>query len=96
MIAISDTKINENTSLNLNLPHYHFHHSDSPTNADEVGMYISQSLNFKIRNDLLLNVPNCKDLWIEIMTSRGNIIFAVVSRPQNVNFHLLKILCAII
>ena len=55
--TISETKINSNTCLNLNIPNFDFFHNDSPTNAEGVGIYVNQSLKYKLRNDLLLNVP---------------------------------------
>ena len=39
-IAISETKLNSNSSLNNNIPHYNFLYNDSPTNAGGVGFYI--------------------------------------------------------
>ena len=39
-IAISETKLNSNSSSNNNIPHYNFLHNDSPTNAGDVGFYI--------------------------------------------------------
>ena len=45
--------------------------------------YISK---YKLRNDLLLYVPNCEDIWTEISTNQGSIIFAVISRHPYTNF----------
>ena len=36
--------------------------------------------------NLLLNVPNCEDIWPEISTNQGSIIFAVIYRHPYTNF----------
>ena len=80
IIGISETKINSNTCLNLNIPNFDFFRNDSPTNAIGVGINVNQSLKYKLRNDLLLNVPNCEDIWAEVSINQGSIIFAVIYR----------------
>ena len=78
VIGISETEINENTSPNLQIPNYHLIHNDSSTNAGGTGMYIKQSLNYKLRQDLLLNVPKYEDTWVKIVTNHGSIIVAAI------------------
>ena len=82
-IAISETKLNSNSSSNNNIPHYNFPHNDSPTNAGGVGFYIKDTLQFRLRNDLSLNLPNCEDLWIQIKCKMSDIILAVIYRHPN-------------
>ena len=48
IIAISETKINENTSANLNIPGYAFVNVNSKTRAGGVGMYVSNELEFRM------------------------------------------------
>ena len=55
-IAISETKLNANSVTNVNIPNYTFLRKDSPTNAGGVGLYIKQSMQFRLRNDLSLRV----------------------------------------
>ena len=43
VIGISETKINENISLNLQISNYLFFHNDSFTDAGGTGMYIKQN-----------------------------------------------------
>ena len=43
-IAISETKLNSNSSSNNNIPHYNFRHNNSPTNAGGAGVYIKDTL----------------------------------------------------
>ena len=88
--GISETKINSNTCLNLNFPDFDFFRNDSSTNAGGVGIYINQNLKHKLRNDLLLNLPNCEDIWTEVSTNQGSIIFAVIYRHPTTNFQAFE------
>ena len=51
-IAISETKIDANSSLYLNFPKYKFIRSDSITHAGGVGLYIKDLLRFSLRKDI--------------------------------------------
>ena len=51
IIAISESKINDNTSANLNIPGYAFVNTNSKTQAGGVGLYLSNDLKFS-RSDL--------------------------------------------
>ena len=62
----------------------------SLTSAGGVGIYGNQSLKYTLRNDLLLNVPNCGDIWTEVSTNQGSIIFAVIYRHPSTNFLAFK------
>ena len=44
----------------------------------------------KLRNDLLLNLPNCEDIWTEVSTNQGSIIFAVIYRHPTTNFQAFE------
>ena len=46
IIAISETKLNANTSENLHIPGYLFIRTDSKSQAGGVGLYISDHLDF--------------------------------------------------
>ena len=41
-------------------------------------MYVINTLNYRLRVDILLNVPKCENIWIKISTNHGSIIFAVI------------------
>ena len=83
VIAISETKLNSNSVSNLNIPNYTFLRKDSPTCAGGVGFYIKGNMQYRIRNDLSLNVQHCEDLWIELETKKENLILAVIYRHPN-------------
>jgi len=48
------------------LPTYQFIHNDSPTNAGDVAMYISNKLKFEHLSNLELSIDSCEDLWIKL------------------------------
>ena len=61
-IAISETKLNANSFLNLNFINYKSIRDDSITYAGGVGLYIKDSLRFNLRKDLSLNLQYYEDL----------------------------------
>ena len=40
-------------------------------------------MQYRIRNDLSLNVQHYEDLWIELETKKENLILAVIYRHSN-------------
>ena len=52
IIAISETKLKDDSIYNINIPGYVFVNTNSPTNAGGVGIYTSQELEFIRRRDL--------------------------------------------
>ena len=99
LIAISETKLNPNSTTRINIPNYHFHRQDSHTLAREVEIYIKESINYKIRQDLALKLHDCEDLWIEITTKQSckSLIYAVIYRhPHRSSKSFQKKLCDIL
>ena len=87
MIGVSETKLNVNTCLDLNIPFYDFFfHHDLLSNASGVGICAKQILNYGLRADISLNVPKREDIWIEVSTYRGSIIFAIIYRHPKIDF----------
>ena len=82
IIGISETKLNDNSVINIDLPNYKIIKENSPTQAGGVGMYIHKTIDFKVRSDLNLNIEGCECLWIEIlnMYDEKNPIVGVVYR----------------
>ena len=66
IIFISETHINNNPMINIDIPGYYFVHFPSPTEAGGVGAYLSTSLKFTIKDNLQLNVMECEDLWFQM------------------------------
>ena len=54
--AISEAKLSANSSLNLNFPNYKFIRNDSIMHSSGLGLYMKDSLRFKLRKDLICNV----------------------------------------
>ena len=65
IIAISETKLNENTSTNLHIPGYLFMRTDSKSQAGGVGLYISDQLVFSRRRDFDISQDGIESCWIE-------------------------------
>ena len=89
-MAISETKLNENSASNISIPNYCFLRNDSPSNAGGVGIYIEESFKFRIRKELSLNISNCEDLWIEIETNQPtnhSFVLLFIDTPTKINKH---------
>ena len=82
IIFLSETRININPLINIDIPGYTFIHYPSPTRAGGVGAHISNILNFTINENLSLNVAGCEDLWINVDFPSRKIsnVFAVIYR----------------
>ena len=83
IICITETKLNSKNITNINISHYNFFHRDSPTNAGGVGMYLKDSLKYKIRNTFNLNRNQCEDTWIEFQSKTLNHTLSIIYRYSN-------------
>jgi len=61
---------------------YSFERKDSPTASGGVGLYLSDSLQYTIHEDLSLNLPHCEDLWIDIKVNQSSPFSK--SNPNNI------------
>ena len=68
VLCITETKIKNNSFLNITIPGYDFFHADSPTNAGGVAIYISNTLKSEQVLDFNLNLALCKELWFTLFT----------------------------
>ena len=59
IILLSETCINVDPQINIDVPDYLFFHIPSPTKAGGVGVYVSKHLNITINDSLSLNVHRC-------------------------------------
>ena len=66
VIAISETKLNENNENSIFLRGYNFVHVNSPTNAGGVGLFISQKLTYQCKKELSIKCDNTESLFIEL------------------------------
>jgi len=84
-IAISETKLNPNFIVNIDIPGFNFVHNPSQTSSGGVGLYINSKLTYQLRNDLNLQNVGCESLFIETPTSSGKpfIIGVIYHHPNH-------------
>ena len=86
IIAISASKINENTSANLKIPGYAFVNTNSKTQAGGVALYLSNDLKFSRRSDLDISDDGIESCRIELArTAQKNIVIGCVYRHPKGN-----------
>jgi hypothetical protein len=73
LIAISETKLNDNGRQNVNIPGYTFLNSNSKTAAGGVGLYVSEELEFARRRDLDLCLDGVESCWNELPRKRQRV-----------------------
>ena len=86
IIFISETRINVEPLINVNLPGYTFLHLPSNTKAGGVGAYFLNNLNFHNKDSLGLSVQECENLWFDLPFpgQKHKYTFAVMYRhPHN-------------
>ena len=77
---LQEGKIHSNSDLNG----YHFVHTDSIINTEGVGLYIHETLKYRVNSLSNVKLPNAEHLWIDIQTNQGWFIVGVVYRhPLN-------------
>ena len=70
IIAISETKLQDENIYNISIPGYVFLNTNSPTRARGVGLYISKELTFIRRRDLEITGDGIESCWVEIMREK--------------------------
>ena len=74
IIAISQSKINENVSANLNIPGYAFLNNNWKTQAGDVGLYLSNDLKFLRGSHLDISHDRIESCWIELERTAQKIL----------------------
>ena len=89
IIAISETKITNtvNVDASISLPNYTFVNCPSLTSAGGVGLFIHNTIEFKLRNDLTCQNNNLfESIWIEVeqtsLSSQKCIIEVIYRNPE--------------
>ena len=81
IIAITETKLKKDElQTNIGINGYNFIHSDSDSQAGGVGLYIKNSISYKIINELDLKLNFVENIWIEVETNKKSIAVGVVYR----------------
>ena len=83
IINITETKLNPQKTIDINICNYDFIHNNSPTNVGGVGLHVKHCLKYNIRNDLNLHLPYCEDIWIEVKSIKQSLILSTICRNPN-------------
>ena len=81
VIAISETKINENSYANINLPGYNFVNTNSKSQAAGVGLYLANKLEFSRKTDLDISRNGIESCWVELACHKQkNVVIGCIKR----------------
>ena len=65
---------------------YDFIRNDCKSNKGGSGIFVKHSLEYTLREDLLLNVDYCEDVWLEITVKNTKFIVASIYRHPCYNY----------
>ena len=88
IIAVSETKLNSKTVINIDIPRYQFFHTDrSETAAGGAGLYVSNNLHALCRPDINFKMPLVESCWCEIISGKNkpNIIVGCIYKHPTAN-----------
>ena len=88
IIALSEHKINKNSTIsNFNLPGYNFVKTLTESTHGGTGLFVSDNLNFKLRNDLTINKSGeLESTFIELLLpNRKNEICACIYKHPDMD-----------
>lgn len=85
IIAISETKLNNENIYNIDIPNYAFINTNSKTASGGVGIYISKEIKFTVRHDLACSNASFESCWIEIICQKqkNTIIGCIYRHPSS-------------
>ena len=85
VIAISETKINENSYVNINLPGYNFVNSNSKSQAGGVGLYLANKLEFSRKTDFDISHNGIESCWVELgcHKQKNTVIGCIYRHPDS-------------
>jgi len=88
VLAISETKLNNNSVSNISLPNYDFFNDNSDTMAGGVALYVAKHLRSHQRLDLRLNTPQTESCWIEFEESKAkSVIVGCIYKHPNASIN---------
>ena len=92
IIGVTETKLKVNSD-SIDIEGYQFEGCPTKTEAGGAGMFISNVIDYDLREDLSINHTNCEDIWIQVSTSnmingqnKKPLIIGVVYRHPGGNF----------
>ncbi|XP_077969489.1 uncharacterized protein LOC144424244 [Styela clava] len=92
-IAITETKLTDHSTLNIQLPHYNFVNINSRTNAGGVGFYILENKKYNILNFPGQESLDYESIWLELEQKQSNksvILGSVYRHPRQDNVKFLE------
>ena len=82
IICLTESRINKDSSINIELPDFKLFRNDSVTRAGGVAVYVADTLNVEIISSLYLDITGCENIWLKMNCL--NIVFGVIYRhPSN-------------
>ena len=63
ILSFSETMLRSNSNIPP-FDGYSFHHVNSLNGCGGVGVYVSNRIDYTVRNDLSINIDDCEDIWI--------------------------------
>ena len=83
IIALTETWLGKNSFFNPNLNGYNYITCELDKRVGGVAFFIKNNIQFKIRTDYQVNVANCEELWIEVITNNTSTIYGLIYRHPN-------------
>ena len=86
VIALAETWLKQNNVNRVKLPGFQFIGSHRKgRKGGGVGILVAQNLEFRIRKDLMMDLPGFENLTIELKTTRDSIFVSTLYRPPDNN-----------
>lgn len=87
ILAVTETRLSENSVCNTDIMGYNFLHTDSPTSAGGAAFYISKHLSTIARPDIKFDMTLVESCWAEIDPGKGkkHIILGCIYRHPKAN-----------
>jgi exonuclease III len=91
ILAVTETRLNDNTIDNVDIHGYTFYHTDSPTKAGGAEIYVRNNLKTMARPDINFSMQLVESCWVEIESSNfghnvnKNIIIGCIYRHPKAN-----------
>ena len=91
IIAVTETKLSSESTVNVDIANYSFLHIDSPTNAGGTGLYLKNTLKNIPRPDIKIDIPLVESCWAEIESfpkHKPNILIGCIYRHPGADLAL--------
>ena len=92
VIGVTETRLNANTVLYIELPHYSIYHTDFPTPAGQVALYNSKASTSFPRSDITLDMLFVESIWVEKApcNNKKPILVGCIYKHPRANIHEFK------